>query len=140
MSNKKVIWGKYIWKTIHYVALGYPNNPTENDKDNYKKYFTLFKYVLPCKICKEHYTETLQLHPLSDNILKDKNSLINWTIDLHNIVNEQLGYKKLSYEEALQEIKKDNLCSEKENDYSFYLIILFIIIAIFIYYYKKRKD
>ena len=29
-------WGPHGWKFIHYVSLGYPENPTEEDKHKYK--------------------------------------------------------------------------------------------------------
>ena len=29
------VWGPYGWKFIHYVTLGYPNNPSNEDKLKY---------------------------------------------------------------------------------------------------------
>ena len=34
-------WGEYLWHTIHFVALGYPNNPSDIDKKNYKNFFEI---------------------------------------------------------------------------------------------------
>jgi hypothetical protein len=31
-------WGREGWKFIHWVALTYPNKPTEKDKKNYRNY------------------------------------------------------------------------------------------------------
>jgi len=37
-SIKPNIWGPHGWKFMHYVSLGYPVNPTESEKQNYKNY------------------------------------------------------------------------------------------------------
>jgi hypothetical protein len=95
-------WGVHGWKFIHHIALGYPNNPTENDKNNYKSFFTLMGTVLPCSICSEHYNENLLIHPLNDEVLSSKTNLINWTIDMHNEVNKKHGKKIYDYDEALE--------------------------------------
>jgi len=94
-------WGPHIWKSIHFVALAYPNDPTEEHKKQYKVFYENIQYVLPCSVCSNNYKKHLEEIPLNDNILKDKETLVKWTIDLHNIVNKQNGKKTLEYEEAL---------------------------------------
>ena len=47
----KLEWGRNIWKTIHYIPLGYPSNPSIEDKINYKNFYISLGNVLPCKIC-----------------------------------------------------------------------------------------
>lgn len=101
---RKNIWGKHVWKALHYIALGYPNNPTKEQKKDYKQFYILLKSVLPCKFCREHYIENLKNHPITNKNLKNKESLVKWTIDLHNLVNKQLGYPLLSYKNALNEL------------------------------------
>jgi hypothetical protein len=94
------IWGSHAWKFMHYVTLGYPEKPTAEQKNNYKNFFILLKHVLPCSKCAKHYEENLTKHPLTDDILNNKNKFIKWCIDLHNIVNKMLNKKILSYDEA----------------------------------------
>jgi len=100
-------WGVHGWKFIHHVALGYPNNPTENDKNNYKSFFILIGTILPCHLCSDHYNENLLIYPLTDDVLMNKTNLINWTIDMHNEVNKLHNKKIYSYDEALQLIKNN---------------------------------
>ena len=38
-SIKPNIWGPHGWKFLHYVSLGYPENPTPEDKINYKNFY-----------------------------------------------------------------------------------------------------
>jgi hypothetical protein len=85
---KSNIWGKHAWKFMHYVTMGYPENPTEEHKNNYKNFFISLKYVLPCSICAKHYEENLEKLPLTDQVLSNRNNLIKWGIDLHNMVNK----------------------------------------------------
>jgi len=139
----KVVWGKYLWKSIHYIALGYPDNPTEDQKLEYKTFYLLLKTVIPCKKCRDHYIENLESNPLNDAALKNKNSLIKWTIDLHNLVNQQLGYPIISYDKALDELTKETFANTINSEINYsqsysLLIILFIIILFIIYLYKKK--
>jgi len=108
-------WGVHGWKFIHHIALGYPNTPSDNDKNNYKNFFNLLGNVLPCGLCSNHYNEHLLIYPLTDEVLSNKMNLINWTIDMHNEVNKQNGKKIYSYDEALVLIKNNYEDNNKES-------------------------
>lgn len=98
-------WGKEGWKFIHYVALTYPSKPTEKDKAKYLKFFESLQDVLPCEICASHFREHMKQHPIK---LETNRELFNWTVDIHNIVNTQNGKKILTYDEAFDELFKDD--------------------------------
>ena len=34
-------WGGFVWGTIHEVAIGYPEIPSETDKEEYKQFYDL---------------------------------------------------------------------------------------------------
>jgi hypothetical protein len=93
------VWGKYFWTTIHLVALGYPDSPSDMDAQNYKQFYINFWKVLPCYSCSENYKKHLQELPI-DSFLKDNVSLFEWTVKLHNIVNKELGKRVVTLEEA----------------------------------------
>lgn len=95
------IWGPVGWKFIHFIALGYPQNPTEVQKSDYKTFFESIKNILPCSICSNNYKKHLIDLPLSDEVLQNREELLKWTIDMHNEVNIQNNKKKLSYDEAI---------------------------------------
>lgn len=101
------IWGPVGWKFIHFVALAYPEKPTDIQKTHYKTFFDSIKNILPCIICSNNYKKHLEELPLSDEVLKDKESLVHWTIDMHNLVNVENGKKKLSYDEAIELMLKN---------------------------------
>ena len=100
-------WGPYGWKFIHMVALAYPNNPTNEDKENYKTFFTILGNILPCQLCADHYKQNLIKFPLTDYILSSRDTVLKWTIDIHNEVNKSIGKKILDYDEAITLIKNN---------------------------------
>jgi hypothetical protein len=100
-------WGPYGWKFIHMVALAYPNNPTNEDKENYKIFFTILGNVLPCQLCADHYKQNLINFPLTEYILSSRDTVLKWTIDIHNEVNKSIGKKILDYDEAITLIKNN---------------------------------
>ena len=84
------VWGKHFWMTIHLTALGYPSNPTLEDKNNYKAFYEAIGKVLPCKKCTLNFARHTSFMRI-DNNLNDKKNMFNWTVYLHNSVNKELG-------------------------------------------------
>lgn len=137
MSDGPKEWGPHGWKFIHYVTLGYPENPTMEDKKRYKTFFTLLQYLLPCGSCSDNYSGHIRHHPITTEILNDKQKVIKWGIDMHNIVNAQNGGKIYSEEEALKLILKEKNCANKKKHR---VKILFFILVIFLigFLFKKK--
>jgi hypothetical protein len=142
-------WGVHGWKFIHHIALGYPNEPTDNDKNNYKSFFLLIGDVLPCYICSNHYKQNLLTHPLTDNVLSNKINLINWTIDMHNEVNKINGKKIYSYNEAINLIKNnyinsinyesyENISASKDKKSNSIIIVVSLLVFIIIFFCIKK--
>ena len=96
------VWGKYQWTSIHFSALGYPNNPSLETKNKFKRYFNdILPEILPCEGCRKHLRDTLKNElPITDKDLQNKDNLFKWTVDLHNIVNKRLKKPILSLEQA----------------------------------------
>ena len=92
------IWGPALWKAIHYVALGYPAEPTDEQKRKYLDFFVGFGDVIPCGKCRENYKRHLLEVPLD---LQSRETLFAWTVAVHNIVNRENSKPELSTDAAM---------------------------------------
>jgi len=99
------MWGSQGWHFIHAVALTFPNEPTEQDKENYNKFFYSLPDVLPCPSCGLNFAEKLEKTPPN---LENQESLWRWTVDVHNEVNQKNDKPILSYDEAFSEFVKNS--------------------------------
>jgi hypothetical protein len=129
-------WGPTAWKFLECVVLAYPDNPTENDKENTKKFFLSLKNVLPCEMCREHYKKNLQKIELDDKMLSSRNKLLEWLVSIHNEVKKSNGQKQLTIEDVLNYHKGVKVKTNPVNKTITYLLFLVIIILL-IYVYKN---
>jgi len=116
-----------------YVSLGYPTNPSHEDKLNYKNFYHSLQYILPCEKCAMNYKGNLRKLPI-DNHLESQDSLVKWVIDIHNLVNDELGKDKVDYDKALSLYTNEE---SKLIDYCFKLSVLLIILY-FLYLILKK--
>jgi hypothetical protein len=145
------IWGAHLWKALHMISLGYPNEPNEEQKKNYKTFFENFYKVIPCSICSNNYKNNLKELPITNDTMKNQQNLVKWIIDIHNIVNKELKKPIIEHDDALLLIfnnfnnsHKHKHLQNKQNtliktSYTLFLllIILFILISIAIIYKKN---
>ena len=151
------IWGSSMWFSLHTITMNYPNNPTYIDAEEYKKFFTSLKNIIPCKVCKDNYKRHLKEYPI-ENHLYNKKTLVYWLIDIHNMVNSEIGKKVISYEKVIEKyeriynkkILEDNELIRREykieyknkrknNTELLFLLLSIVIILGIIYYYESKK-
>lgn len=97
------IWGGSGWTFNHAVSFGYPLEPTTEQKESYKQFFTLLGHVLPCKFCRESYMEFISKGDtlLDDAVMTDRSTLTKWFYRMHEAVNNKLGVDYgVSYEDV----------------------------------------
>jgi hypothetical protein len=111
-------WGNCGWKFIHSITLNYPENPTNDDKDNYVNFFYSLIYILPCDSCGNNLKNHYKKLPLDEKSLTNRYTLVKWGIDLHNIVNQSIGKKTLSYELAMSAINNMFSSSNINNNHT----------------------
>lgn len=126
------LWGPSGWKFIHYTALGYPDNPTEKDKENYKLFFNNLENTLPCLKCSINFGKNIKELPI-DNSLNSRNDLFKWTVNIHNMVNNELGKNNLSYEEALNKYENKGSVYNIKNICMCISTILLILLLIYLF-------
>ena len=129
------IWGPPAWKFIHLLTLNYPNKPTFQDKYNYKQFILALQKVLPCDTCANHFQQNIQNSDFND-ILRSRESLFEWFVDVHNSVNKQNKKKQWSYNDVYKNLQTSN---EPKNNYLRTHKISFILIFIIILYFLSVK-
>lgn len=83
-------WGPPLWVSLHSITFGYPVKPTEKHKRNYKQFIVGLKNVLPCKYCRDSYTNFLKEINI-DNYLDSRKTLTKFMYLIHEKVNNKLG-------------------------------------------------
>ena len=99
------IWGKHAWIFLHSVSMNYPDNPSNQDRKNYKDFFENLRFILPCEVCKKHYAQHIQRNPIEPS-LHSKRKLVEWVIDVHNQVNISLNKPTMTYDQVINLYKK----------------------------------
>jgi hypothetical protein len=86
------IWGPHMWKALHCITFGYPEEPTPFEKKNYKTFFEMLSFVLPCEACRESYKRTITTgsNKLTDNVFESRATLTLWLYNIHQSVNSKL--------------------------------------------------
>ena len=75
------------------------------DRRTHYDFFYIIRNILPCEMCKQHYSELIKEYPL-EPFLDTRDSLISWVIIIHNQVNARLGKRMLTREEVLSKYQK----------------------------------
>jgi hypothetical protein len=104
------IWGPHLWFSLHTISFNYPLNPSDSDKENCKNFFKTLQYVIPCSVCKKNYIRHLKELPI-EKYVENRKALVYWTIDMHNLVNGEIGKKILSYDNVIK--KYENVYKKK---------------------------
>ena len=81
-------WGPALWKILHTTAAQYPPNPTPQYKASCRQFFYALRHMLPCDVCKTHYTQLLSQRQPQVN---SGTELQQWVLWLHNQVNKRIG-------------------------------------------------
>ena len=134
MGYSPKLWGSEGWHFIHFVALNYPEKPSEEDKNNYYKFLKSLEFTIPCEGCAYNFSEKLKKSPPNLNSRKE---FFEWTVDVHNQVNKQNGKKILSYKEAYKKtFKKRDI--EILKDSTLFSTMSIAILLLFSYKLSKR--
>ena len=144
------IWGSHLWFSLHTITFSYPLNPSNKDKEYYKNFFHSMQHVIPCSICKKNYKRHLIEHPIDDH-LNSRKKIVYWLIDIHNMVNAEIGKKIYSYDVIIKKYENvynksieltDNPNVNKNynywNKFNIMIFLVIIILLIFIIYFCRK--
>lgn len=128
------LWGADMWNVLHYITFSYPENPSKNEIENMRIFFTNIGKVLPCEKCRYHYGLNLQKFPLSDTVLSSRYKLISWLVDVHNDVNKRTNKPIVTVDEAIQHYMYQKKNWSINPIWVNILIILSLIVVILFFY------
>lgn len=104
-------FGPPLWKSMFIIATNYPVTINENDKKHislkkhYKSFYTNFKHTLPCRFCRESYSEFLKDLPI-DDFLDSRKNIVMWLYKIKDMVNKKLiNQEKLLIDMEIGKIK-----------------------------------
>lgn len=101
------VWGPYAWYFIHHLTFQFPQTeePLSIETINHLDgFFRTFQQILPCPICREHFSGTLNKTPPLET-MKTGTQAGRWGINAHNVVNRGLKKPETTYEDALSSYK-----------------------------------
>ena len=130
------IWGPHAWFILHSISMALPDNvPVDKQKDLIQ-FMRSFGNLIPCNICKINYKTNLKImSPLEKNV-QTRELFSKWLIDLHNIVNREIGKPEMSYEAVVE--KYDKIYNKPEETCSIKNGIVLIGVILIIYYIIKN--
>lgn len=99
------IWGPHMWFSLHSISFNYPVSPSQEIKERFRNFFNSLEYILPCELCRVHYSQHIREHPIEFN-LDNRRKLVYWVIDVHNLVNRMLGKPVMGYNQVLEMYSK----------------------------------
>lgn len=151
---KATLWGKHYWFVIHAIANKYPEYPTDDDRRAHKDLFTELWRFLPCKLCSDHYKEHMARMPI-DSHLSSREALFEWTVKLHNAVNQSLNKQVMSLSDAIAHYSLPNGGAYKEcagqdmigqHEYALHLLMginvgmIVLIVAFMVWMWQARHS
>ena len=99
------VWGPPFWFALHSITFNYPINPNIESKERIRNFFNSLEYILPCQICKVHYSQHIRKHPIETK-LSNRKDLVYWLIDIHNMVNSMNHKQLLPYNKVIKMYEK----------------------------------
>ena len=93
-------WKTAFWTFIHTLALQ-PMIHHGNQADICRAFESL-EHLIPCSQYKSHFVEFKNMNDIVTYMQEDEYmGVFKWTVDLHNMINREMGAPTLSYKEAL---------------------------------------
>ena len=129
-------WGPHAWIFLHSITFNYPKEPTDKDKEIHSKFFKELQYIIPCEKCAYNYKLHLDEYPIEE-ALGNRESLVQWLINIHNEVNKELGKPLYTYEQVIEEYKYKLFNLNRDDTMVYKVIIACLLIFIIYLIYKK---
>lgn len=126
-------WGKSGWIFINSIALTYKPEM----KEKYKLFIQQLPYILPCKTCGTNLFKNMDE---IDQVLTNKESLLNWLLKIRNSIYIEQNIPTKTLDDNINEIFSIRY-SYSTNTYMIIITCSLILILIFfIFLFKKYSS
>ena len=90
------VWGTPGWVFLHSIAFNFPLVPTKKQKLIYIRFFKDIGHILPCKYCRQCYTQLISEGPLKLTMktVRDRRTFSKWLYKCHKAVMIRTSKKK----------------------------------------------
>lgn len=125
------LWGSGKWAFLELIARSFPDTLSSAQQYHLKQNLLSLEFLLPCEICKNHYSEYIKKTNLRSLDLSKKTTVKKWINDLHN--------SRLKKIRTMKEV--DDYYKHLENKYiTSYtdLGIIFVVIFVLLLFLKTQ--
>jgi hypothetical protein len=135
------VWGPHYWFFLMTVALTYPDHATAVSRRKYYDLIQNMPIFIPNSEISKNFSELLNHYPVTP-YLDNRDSFVHWVVFIHNKVNEQLGKRVITIDEAMDQYFRQMVpptifhANNKEvRKYAVYtsIIVLLAIVVYFLY-------
>ena len=100
-------WGPIAWHLLHSFSINNNCKISESKKHNFYIFYSSFIYILPCEVCREHYSNILYNEEPLEECKINRLYMMRWIHKVHNIINIMLDKKQYKYKDFLK--NKNNI-------------------------------
>jgi len=130
MGVSPKLWGKEGWRFIHFVAITY--DPSK--KEEFLNFFQNLPKILPCPVCGKHFKDNMAKMPPR---MENNQTLFEWTVDMHNLVNKENGKKIYTYDQAYNEMFPQLNKGYKVSDFTNGILLSTAVLGILVFLTRK---
>jgi hypothetical protein len=113
-------WGPLCWRMLHTISYSSSRIINKESQNDYYKFFvTVLPEIIPCEKCRIHWKENIS-NPKYLPRVQNRNSMINWLINVHNFINT--NHKKPTF--TRREV--DKIYLHKNHTQEVYRFLLYI--------------
>ena len=137
------VWGTHYWFFLMTIALTYPDHATAISRRKYYDLIQNMPVFIPNTEISKNFLELLNQYPVTP-YLDNRDSFVRWVVFIHNKVNEQLGKRVITMDEAMDQYfrqmvpptiyKIENRTTRK---YLVYIFMTMILLAICVYFFYR---
>lgn len=78
-------WGPFMWHTLYVIAIAMPATPSDDERAGFVDLIEGLKRVVPCGLCRAHFTEYIGKHRVS-RAARSRDGMLKWVLGAENAV------------------------------------------------------